>query len=439
MTKKEKTMTDKVTITNLELENVKRVRAVAISPAANGLTLLGGKNRQGKTSVLDAICYALGGESYRPSELQNREGIATARMDITLSNGLRVTRAGKNAALKVTDPAGRKAGQTLLNSFIEELALNLPKFLNSNSKDKAKTLLRILGIEDQLAALEQEERKLMDERLLAGREADRKAKYADELPEYPEAPDEPLSGADMSRKLQAALSVNAENEAKRRQINRLENDLESQRAICERLRAELARAEEAAQKLSNDLKAAKEAAKDLQDVDTSTLDAELEQIDVINNKVRTNQEKSRAKDEAEQAKAIYTALNNKVADVRKRRDDLLASVELPLPGLSVEAGELIYNGSKWDCMSGMEKIRVATAIVRKLKPSCGFILLDGLEAFDNEELENLRNWLVAEGLQAIGTKVCEDGADIIIEDGMVVGAPPPQQQTEEPENELEGW
>lgn len=432
-------MTDKVTITNLELENVKRVRAVAISPAANGLTLLGGKNRQGKTSVLDAICYALGGESYRPSELQNREGIATARMDITLSNGLRVTRAGKNAALKVTDPAGRKAGQTLLNSFIEELALNLPKFLNANDKDKAKTLLKILGIEEQLAALEQEERKLMDERLLAGREADRKAKYADELPEYPEAPDEPLSGADISKRLQAALSLNAENEAKRRMADKLEYDLLQQREVIARLQAELQRAEQAAQKLSAELQGAQAAVTGLQDVDTTTLDAELEQIDVINNKVRTNQEKSRAMDEAEQAKAIYTALNNKVADVRKRRDDLLASVELPLPGLSVEAGELIYNGSKWDCMSGMEKIRVATAIVRRLKPSCGFILLDGLEAFDNEELENLRKWLLEEGLQAIGTKVCEDGADIIIEDGMVVGAPPPQQQTEEPENELEGW
>lgn len=413
---------DKVTIASLELENVKRVRAVSFDPAPAGLTLLGGKNRQGKTSVLDAICYALGGESYRPSDLQNRDGVATARMDITLSNGLRVVRDGKNAALKVTDPAGRKAGQTLLNSFIEELALNLPKFLNSNSKDKAKTLLRILGIEDQLAALEQEERKLTDERLLAGREADRKAKYADELPEYPEAPDEPLSGADMSRKLQAALSVNAENEAKRRQAVAIAHDLNNQQAVCDQLRAELARAEKVMQKLSNDLKAAKEAATDLKDVDTSTLDAELEQIDVINNKVRTNQEKSRAKDEAEQAKAIHAAMNNKVADVRKRRDDLLASVDLPLPGLSVEAGELIYNGSKWDCMSGMEKIRVATAIVRRLKPSCGFILLDGLEAFDADELNKLREWLIGEGLQAIGTKVCEDGADIIIEDGMIAGA-----------------
>lgn len=417
-------MSDKVTIASLELENVKRVRAVSFDPAPTGLTLLGGKNRQGKTSVLDAICYALGGEAYRPSDLQNRDGVATARMDIMLSNGLHVVREGKNAALKVTDPSGKKAGQTLLNSFIEELALNLPKFLNASNKDKAKTLLKILGIEDQLTELENEERKATHERLLAGREADRKEKYADELPEYPDAPDEPLSSADMSRKLQEALAVNADNQAKRQRKAALERDMQAQQDIVNRLKAELARAKQTLDKLTADYSVSAADINDLRDVDTSTMDAELEKIDVINNKVRVNQEKSRARDEAQQARAIHTTWNNKVADIRKRRDALLASVELPLPGLAVEDGELIYNGARWDCMSGMEKIRVATAIVRRLKPSCGFILLDGLEAFDADELNKLREWLTGEGLQAIGTKVCEDGADIIIEDGQVVGAEP---------------
>lgn len=417
-------MSDKVTIASLELENVKRVRAVSFDPAPTGLTLLGGKNRQGKTSVLDAICYALGGEAYRPSDLQNRDGVATARMDIMLSNGLHVVREGKNAALKVTDPSGKKAGQTLLNSFIEELALNLPKFLNASNKDKAKTLLKILGIEDQLTELENEERKATHERLLAGREADRKEKYADELPEYPDAPDEPLSSADMSRKLQEALAVNADNQAKRQRKAALERDMQAQQDIVNRLKAELARAKQTLDKLTADYSVSVADINDLRDVDTSTMDAELEKIDVINNKVRVNQEKSRARDEAQQARAIHTTWNNKVADIRKRRDALLASVELPLPGLAVEDGELIYNGARWDCMSGMEKIRVATAIVRRLKPSCGFILLDGLEAFDADELNKLREWLTGEGLQAIGTKVCEDGADIIIEDGQVVGAEP---------------
>ena len=42
-------------INKLEIENVKRVKAVKIEPTANGLTIVGGNNNQGKTSVLDAI------------------------------------------------------------------------------------------------------------------------------------------------------------------------------------------------------------------------------------------------------------------------------------------------------------------------------------------------------------------------------------------------
>ena len=36
-----------VKITSLELENVKRVKAVALAPDPNGLTVIGGKNGQG--------------------------------------------------------------------------------------------------------------------------------------------------------------------------------------------------------------------------------------------------------------------------------------------------------------------------------------------------------------------------------------------------------
>ena len=54
-------------ITRLEIENTKRIRAVTLEPAENGLTVIGGRNGQGKTSVLDAIAWALGGEKYRPS------------------------------------------------------------------------------------------------------------------------------------------------------------------------------------------------------------------------------------------------------------------------------------------------------------------------------------------------------------------------------------
>lgn len=60
-------------INKLEIENVKRVKAVKIEPNQNGLTIIGGKNNQGKTSVLDSIAWALGGERYKPSQSTGKD------------------------------------------------------------------------------------------------------------------------------------------------------------------------------------------------------------------------------------------------------------------------------------------------------------------------------------------------------------------------------
>jgi len=428
-----------VKISELQLQNIKRVRAVDITPS-DGLNVIGGANAQGKTSVLDAIAYALGGEKYRPSEPQNRDGMAPAKLEITLSNGLVVTRSGKNLDLKVVDPTGKKAGQTLLNSFISTFALDLPKFLNASNKEKAKTLLDTLGIEAELTALDNEERKRADERLLAGREADRKRHYADELPEYPDAPEAPLSGAEMAKKLQDALAENAKHQAQRENLARLQDLVTRYNAEVVDLNQRLKAAQTDLAAAKNDLAAAKAAPIEA-DVDTAAINAELEQIDTINSQVRTNQDKARASDEAEQAEAEYAAAGRAVEDVRQRRMALLNSVKMPLPGLTIEAGELVYNGAKWDCMSSMERVIVAISIVRQLKPECGFVLLDQLEVFDRAQLAKLRDWLAENNMQAIATRVADDDTcDIIIEDGQILEdlrKPAEKNVSPAPEEELE--
>lgn len=58
-------MADSIKINKLEIENVKRIKAVKIEPTKNGLTIVGGNNNQGKTSVLDSIAWALGGDKYK--------------------------------------------------------------------------------------------------------------------------------------------------------------------------------------------------------------------------------------------------------------------------------------------------------------------------------------------------------------------------------------
>ena len=409
-----------IKINKLELENVKKIKAVALTPSANGLTIIGGNNAQGKTSVLDAICWALGGNKYKPSNPQNDASVIPPNLNITLSNGLVVERTGKNSTLKVTDPNGNKGGQQLLDEFIEQLAIDLPKFMESSSKDKANTLLQIIGVGDQLALLEKEEKELYNERLAIGRIADQKKKFAKEQEYYQDAPKDLVSPSELIQKQQEILAKNGENQRKRENVARIEKDVAFLNREVDSLRFKLEGKEEELESALADLEIAKKDAVDLIDESTEELEQSIANIDEINRKVRANLDKEKAEDEAREYERQYESLTCKITEVRDSKTELLKGAQLPLEGLSVEDGELTYNNQKWDNMSGAERLKVSTAIVRKLNPKCGFVLLDKLECMDMDTLNEFGRWLEDEGLQAIATRVSTgDECSIIIEDGYV--------------------
>ncbi|MDE8163844.1 AAA family ATPase [Erysipelothrix rhusiopathiae] len=404
-----------IKISKLEIENVKRVRAVHVVPSEKGLTVLGGKNNQGKTSVLDSIAWALGGKKYQPSNPRREGSVTPPSLRVELSNGLIVERKGKNSDLKVIDPSGNKAGQALLDSFVEELALDLPKFMEATSKEKARTLLEIIGVGDKLFELDTLENKLYQERLAIGKIADTKKKHAQEMPRHEGVPEELISASDLIKQQQDILARNAEKERKRRNLAHLEDENKRLKEILQDYQTKLETNEK-------DLVEARKSALDLHDESTAELEANIANIDETNAKIRINLEKDQAEQEAEYYSQQYKDLNEEIDAIRKERLDLLKGADLPLPGLSVVDGELTFNDQHWDNMSGSEQLRVATAIVRKLKPECGFVLIDKLEQMDIDTMKEFGEWLEQEDLQAIATRVSSgDECQIIIEDGYVVG------------------
>lgn len=424
-----------VKINKLEIENVKRVKAVTIEPTSNGLTILGGNNNQGKTSVLDAIAWALGGNKYKPSKPARDGSMNPPTLRVELSNGLIVERKGKNSDLKVTDPSGQKAGQQLLDSFVEELALNLPKFIESSAKDKANTLLQIIGVGEKLWELDRKEEQLYNERRTIGQIADQKKKYAAEQPQYPEAPNELVSIADLIHEQQEILARNGENARKRQNRENIVNEMHLSEARLKQLKEQLAQEEAVHDKLMGDYVEANKSIEDLVDESTEEIENSIANIEEINRKVRANLDKEKAEEDAKQYKSQYDNLSAEIQKVRDERTSLLDSADLPLPGLSVEDGELVFEGQKWDNMSGSQQLRVATAIVRKLKPECGFVLLDKLEQMDIPTLTEFGKWLESEGLQAIATRVSSgEECQIIIEDGYVVSDTVTPFQDTEPTN-----
>ena len=426
-----------VKIASLELENVKRIHAVELEPAQDGLTVIGGKNAQGKTSVLDAIAWALGGDKMKPADPNRKGGATPARLRVELSNGIVVERKGKNGSLHVTDTTGKKAGQQLLNDFISQLALNIPRFMNGSDADKATALLQTLGIDAELAKIDGSIRATFQDRQLVGRDAKAKRAHAEKLPHHEDAPAAPVSAAELIQGQQAILARNgeklkakqdAEDTAKKAEFactavsasNMRVADLEQQ---LKEARAELARRTKEAEEAEEKAKVLAQSTAELVLESTEEIEASIANIETINNKVRDNQAKAEADAEALCVEQEYDGLTQKLEDLRAKRRGLLDGAPLPLPELSIDdEGALTYKDHTWGDMSGAEQLVVATAIVRATKPECGFVLVDKLEQFDTDELKKFGEWAKGEGLQIIGTRVAtDDSCTVVIVDGRIEG------------------
>lgn len=379
-----------VTIASLEVENVTKIKAVAIKPERAGLTVIGGRNAQGKTSVLDAICWALGGKRYEPDRPRRDGSVSDPHLRVELSNGIVAERSGKNGTLKVTDPSGARAGQALLDGFMESFALDVS------------------------------EAALAEQRRVTGQLARQYAAAADAMPYHCDAPDEPVDISEIMAAQREAYEHNACNERVRREAQMALDKAASAEADVSRLRAELESAEVALAEARERRDALAEQAAGLADVDTGPMAEQAQRAEEVNAKVRANRAKADAKADAERRQGEYDRLTEQIEQVRKDRVRLLEGADMPLEGLSVEGGALTYQGDSWGSMSASMQLMVATAVVRKINPACGFVLVDKLEQMDAETLAEFARWCEGEGLQVIGTRVSTgDECTVVIEDGTV--------------------
>lgn len=418
-------------LVGFQASNVKRINLVEIQLDANSMTIIGGNNNQGKTSVLDSIAFAMGGGSFKPSNITNTEATDKPYIRLELDNGIVIERTGKDCnQLKINGNPGKQADlEKLYNNF----ALDLGKFINSKDTEKAKILLDIIGLEPELNNLDQIEADLEQDRLLTGREYERARKFADGL-NITEDPGPIFDPSELVKQLQTALSVNAENDKVRQSLSdyrtnitnyeiRVDNfdkhiaSLMSQIEDIKRSKAETVLELEALNEWYN---RAKNEERSLVDVNDAEIKKQMAEAEDHNVKVRDYLNFQASDDKAIQLKDAYNALDAHIAEVRNSRMQLLHDAKLPLPGLSIVDKKVVYNGQLWDCMSGSQQLIVAAAITKELNKNCGFVLLDKAEQMDLKTLQEFAEWCKGNDLQIIATRVStSDECSIIIEAGQV--------------------
>lgn len=459
------------------MENVKAVNLFDYEFPDKGVISLGGGNNQGKTSILNGMQYAVGGESFRPTNFKKdgSEGEPLLRMEFT--NGIVAQRIGESADLKVYDETGKLSRQKLLDQYISKFALDLPRFLNGTDKERADILLKALHIEDKVNALDEAIESEYTDRTIIGRIRDQKKKAGKEMPFHEDVGETELSPSDIlarmqevnvrnakilaakqeldrnnadlvrlvgaGEKIDTALS-NVDGETKalcdkvdedlankitaiKEQIKKLQDSIVSNREFAESHKAQIIKSAEAnkaalaSQKAEND-KAVdalteKIAAAEMQDFsleDTSSFQRELDALEDTNIKIRENIARAKVLQEANDQSLKYDEKTAVIEDLRKQKDALLQGAGLPYPGLSVENKVVTLNGKAWDCMSESMKIRVGCAIVMRINPSCKFMYVDKLEQLDKESMAALNQFAVDHDLQIIGTRVTDNPEDCTV-------------------------
>lgn len=401
-------------ITSMSFENAKRVKLVTLNPKSKGATIIGGTNNSGKTSILDLIVYALGGERYKPSNLKRDGAIGDPIIHIETDDGLVIERRGKNSDLHVTDSTGRKAGQTLLDSLVSKFALDLPKFMNASVQQKTQMLLDLIPEKEELLKLDADYKAKDNTRLMVGREATKKRKAAEDLPFYEDAPDKKLSIDKLLEQQQEVLARNGLKEEHRR-------NYEANRAELQRVNDEIARLSKRAEALAAEVSSAE--SEDFTLESTEELKAQIANFEAINEKVSANAARKERIEEADDLDDQYKTLTAEMADIKKRRVALLSNAKLPYDGLSIspESGELTLNGKSWDCMSGSQQLVVAASIASRLNPKLRLVLLDKTEQIDIDNMREFDEWCDVNDVQCICTRV-SSGAEcsVILSEGEIV-------------------
>lgn len=431
-------------IVKLEAQNVKRLSAVEITPQGNAV-VVGGKNGAGKSSVLDAITYALGGKG-AVCEHPVRRGSAKAKVvceldDMTVTRTFTPTGGG---TLTITGKDGAKAAspQALLDKITGSLTFDPLAFASAKPLAQVETLRGLVGLD--FTAVNGLRQNLFNERTMVGRDVQGRQMQIDGLPDYPDAPAEEIDIAGLLQKNVDAQNRNAANAAKRRELSDMiqiqreqqtlyrEDDDEATREI-DQLKGRIAelvsyqkKLREAfsakAEQTQTDIAKAEKDVAALADIDTAPIMDEISGCAEVNKRVRANATKRGLAESFAKAKAEYARLTVEIDAIDAGKRDKLAAAKFPVEALSFDETGILLNGLPFAQAGSAEQLRVSVAMALALNPTLKIALIRDGSLLDNDSLRMIAEMAEAADAQVWIERVGEgQECQVIIEDGHIKG------------------
>jgi hypothetical protein len=426
-------------IVRLNAENVKRIKAVEITPDG-AVQIVAGRNAQGKSSVLDSIWMALewrasGKATPRPI----RDGEDTARVRLDLGD-IVVTRkwAGDKTTLLVeaADGAVYQRPQEMLDALVGGLSFDPLAFTQQGAREQVQTLLGLVDLPFDPADLDAQRQALFDRRHVVGQDKAR-AKGALESMLAPAAgvPGEEVSSSGIVAELTAAQKQTMDNEGvrsaavhARMRVEQAQVYETSAIADVEEAREALQSAEASLESAAADVREAVKLATGADervtalapDPDLTTFSARLAAVEETNRGVREARAYLEKKSALAEVDKQYVALTAQIDALDKKKADGLAAATFPIEGLSFGEGGVTYNGVPFCQSSSGEQLKVSLALAMAMNPTLRVIRITDGSLLDSENMALIEKMATDADFQVWVERVGDaDQVGVVIEDGQV--------------------
>lgn len=421
-------------IVRLEAENVKRLHAVAID--ADGSVVVGGDNEQGKSSVLDAIMYALAGGRSIPARPVH-DGADGARVEVTLDNGMVIRREWKGAddkagRLVVTTADGLKGSQAILDALAGDLTFDPLAFDRMKPAEQAAALSRITGLD--VSDIDAEAKRVYDERTEIGRDGKAARGHYDSLPDYPGA--EPVDVSDLLRQQEAAReSERKADEAGRAMIDAqravvdADEDVTEAETQIEKWTKALAERKAIVEEKVLERKAATDNADKARAaiIDAAPIAEAIRTAGEANAKVAANATKAKAAANLEALRVEYDKRSDRLATLAAEKQARIASAAMPVEGMGLTSDGVTIGGIPWEQCSSAQRLEASVAMGFAANPKLRVILVRDGSLLDAPHLARILDLAKQHDGQVWIERVSK-GAEcsVIIEDGRVAAERSPK-------------
>lgn len=416
-------------ILGFRARNTKRIQVVDITPK-DWVVPITGPNDSGKSTALDCIGWALEGKrSMDAKPLRNGADEGEIELKIGDEDGLRlivkrVVKADGETELFVYGPEGApyRKGQQVLETFFNTVSLDVGKFIAMKPEEKAKTLGDMLGLTQPLAELEEERKRLYDERTEVGRELKRVTAAADSVRVHDEAA-QSVDVAELLERIEQERVERFEDDKARDDAAQAQAQLTTVDEKLEKLRAMLEEGEarRAALVTSLDVKRMKAAERDRRKrEDMDAMRTQLQDAESINADVRARTERDKLRYQAEERRAEQDALTVAIEHLAEQKAKLVREADMPVEGLSIEPDGLVLNGAPFEQASTAQKYETSMAIGMRFNPALRVVRIQNAALMDRHTRERVYATCRAKKWQVWLELADADATDgFILEDGLV--------------------